>query len=545
MNCRHGFIGSRRVRELVADVYAVVLQIALELTPMQTQRVRDMLAELYKTSSEPTVHDLYDIVMQEIGLESLKEMKLQLRYIAEKLSQSFEVFGKEPKEFWDTYDETCGIVELEGLTDAEKTLVTLTLVQRITEEFSKRKPGRKRLNIALDDAYKAIANYDNNRRETPIAKIVREGRKYGFAMVISTQMLEDMPKSIIGNTAMKFIHSYHDPYSIRNIHTMLNMSELEQDILYRMPVGSCFLFDLEAIQKGKVSPAFIQVDEVTMQEKKAMKAGIKHVAPAIGEKPEKQAQPQMVAATLRAVLKKKDIPDVSVYKFLIAMVESGMDTKRTYALLQKRGWVTSPTTLYGNKGKPSLLERASSNGYIDKDTITRKGNAILDPDTMISAQGIHKGAEVHTALMGKTIRMIQQQGNYPFVDVSKDGFDVGELKPDKKVKGWWDYKHLTIYEVQTDAQEQHIRKCIEKAERNNAELVVVVNDEKVEQEVNRLLNGKYRCMNVSKDGQEPKEPKTQQNQNEAKEPKEPKAQQNQNEAKEPQEPKAQQNQNGI
>ncbi len=474
-----------------------VLQIALELTPMQAQRVRDMLAEMYKTNPEPTVQELYETVMQEVELEKYKEMKLQLRYIAEKLSQAFEVFGKEPKEFWDSYDNNCGIMELEGLTDAEKTLVTLTIVQRITEEFSKRKQGKKRLNIALDDAYKAIANYYG--KETPIAKIVREGRKYGFAMVISTQMLEDMPKSIIGNTAMKFIHSYHDPYSVSSIHKMLNMSELEQDILYRMPTGACFLFDLEAIQKGKISPAFLQIDEVTKQEKEAMKMSIKQVAPIIENKQEKQVQQQKLSATMRDVLKKRDIPDVSVYRFLVAMQESSMDTTRAYALLQKRGWVTSPTTLYGNKSSPSLLERATSGGYFSNNAITKKGNAIIDPETMISVQGVHKGAEAHTKLMEKTIRMIQSNGNYPFVDSDKDGFDVGELKQNKRVKGWWDYKNLTIYEAQTDAQEQHIKRCMEKAERNNAELVVVVDNEKVEKEAERVLEGRHKCMNLSKE----------------------------------------------
>ena len=163
-----------------AGIASEVLQISLELTPMQAQRVRDLLNELYKTTKEPTIDELYQAVMQEAELERYKEMKLQLRYVANKLSQAFEVFGTEPDQFWNSYDSTCGIVELEGLTDAEKTLVTLALIQRITEEFgdAREKKG-VRLNIALDDAYRAIATYYG--KETPIARIVREGRKYGFA----------------------------------------------------------------------------------------------------------------------------------------------------------------------------------------------------------------------------------------------------------------------------------------------------------------------------------------------------------------------------
>ena len=43
----------------------------------------------------------------------------------------------------------------------------------------------------------------------------------------------------------------------------------------------------------------------------------------------------------------------------------------------------------------------------------------------------------------------------------KDGFDVGEIQPDKKIKGWWDYKALRIYEIQTDADKAHLDRSVE------------------------------------------------------------------------------------
>ena len=79
------------------------------------------------------------------------------------------------------------------------------------------------------------------------------------------------------------------------------------------------------------------------------------------------------------------------------------------------------------------------------------------------------------------------------------------------VKAWCPVNRVTgSYGV---SEENVVRKTIgtqlRKAERNNAE--PVVNDEKVEQEANKLLNGKYRCMNISKNGQKPK--RTQRTQN--------------------------------
>ena len=464
-----------------AGIAAEVLQISLELTPMQAQRVRDMLNEMYKGTSEPTVRELYGMVMLEAEGEKYKEMKLQLRYIANKLSQAFEVFGEEPEEFWKSYDNTCSVVELEGLTDAEKTLVTLALVQRITEEFTDGRKGKKRLNIALDDAYKAIADYHG--KETPIAKIVREGRKYGFGMVISTQMLKDMPESIVSNTAMKFIHAYHDPYGIDRVYKMLNMSHLEKEILYRMPVGSCFLFDMEAIQKGKVSPAFIQVDSVAVEEKKELKERIKK---ARIEKIEEKA-PAAKQRSLYDITLGIDIPDVSVWRFLLALRESGGNVTNAHKLLLEKGWVKSKGTLYGSTKRPSLLERAASSGYLSKEgRLTEKAMAILDGERMVDAQGIYKGAELHKSMMKLAIRMIQEKGNYAFVPVEKESFDVGEIEPDRKIKGWWNYKGMAIYEIQTNAREEGIRKCMEKAKRYRARLVIITNDEKIEKEIKEM-----------------------------------------------------------
>ena len=483
-----------------AGIASEVLQISLELTPMQAQRVRDLLNEMYTGTSEPTVKELHDMVMKEAELEKYKEMKLQLRYIANKLSQAFEVFGEEPEEFWRNYDDTCSVVELEGLTGAEKTLVTLALIQRITEEFTDGRKGKKRLNIALDDAYRAIADY--YEKETPIAKIVREGRKYGFAMVISTQLLKDMPESIVSNTAMKFIHAYHDPYHIEKVYRMLAMSELEKDILYRMPIGSCFLFDLEAIQKGKVSPAFVQIDVVTQKEKEELKERIKKVQVADVKEPKVVAKKR----NLYEITAGMDIPDVSVYRFLLALKASKMNIAEANKMLQEKGWVTSTSTLYGSKKKPSLLERAVSGKYATKDGVFHdKTLDIVSPDRMVDAQGIYKGGEVHKALMKRTIGLIQSKGNYAFVPTDKDSFDVGEIQPDKKIKGWWDYKAIRIYEIQTDAEKKHMERSLEKGRRYKAELTIVVNDKKVEEAVKELTQNKIDCINFGKEVGDEKE----------------------------------------
>lgn len=467
---------------------AELLQISLALTDLQAQKVRETLVAMYEEGNEPTIKTLHDRLLKEVDNERYKEMKLQLRYITNKLRQAYEIFGQESKDFWDNYDKTCNIVDMEGLTDMEKKLVTHTVMQRITEEFKIQ--DRIKLYIALDDAYQAIINYYN--KETNITKVVREGRKYGFGLLISTQLLDDLPAPIVANTAVKFVLSYHEPKALESIHKMLVLTELEKGIMHRMPVGNCMLFDHNAIQNGKPHPAYIEVDRITKEERAKLKDSIKRldigkaydIAPL--EKPSKG-----VHNTIREL----DIPSSSVYRFLVAF-DRAKDIAAAHKTLKDKGWITSLTTIYGNKSKPSLMQRATDAGYFRDGKLTGKAQDVLDPYIMIQKQGNRRGSEEHTGLMKHTIEMIQNSGNFAFVLREREGFDVGELKTDPKIKGMWDYYNVTAYEIQTNAIPSEIYRCMEKAKEQQTELIFVTNSTKTKEEIERLTNNQYGCLKL-------------------------------------------------
>ncbi|MCL5100446.1 MAG: hypothetical protein M1122_00625 [Candidatus Marsarchaeota archaeon] len=191
------------------------------------------------------------------------------------------------------------------------------------------------------------------------------------------------------------------------------------------------------------------------------------------------------------------MPDVSVYRFLISMRDSNGNIERCNKLLISRGWITSPTTIYGTRGKPSLMQRAAMQGYINGNEFTKKAKKILEPHIMVARQGTNAGGQVHKELMKKTIEMIQSMGNYAFVPEERDSFDVGEVETIKDRKSLWDTRKLTVYEIQTDAEPSHIKKCINKAKRYNAKLVIVTNSEKVKESVEIQSGGRAECIVIS------------------------------------------------
>ncbi len=453
----------------------------LNLTEMQAQKVRETLTGLYAQGREPNMEMLHGVLLAQMPEERYKETKLQLTYITNKLRQASEIFGDEPEGFWKGYEERCNVVDMHELTDAEKKLVTYTIVQRIIEEF--RQSREIRLYIALDDAYQALLNYYG--KETNITRVVREGRKYGFGIIAATQLLQDVPDAIVGNTAVKFVLGYHEPALQHRVHAMLNMSGIEKDILYRMPIGSAFMFDQRAVQAGRPNPAYVEIDVIGREERRELedKAGRIDVKEADGGK-------RYDAGAKAPRLAGEDVPSVSVYLYMLAMHMAAGNVEEAGRICRERKWITSARTLYGGAGIVPIRQRLMNEGYLKGGRLTGRALETVDPDRMIEKQGEHAGSETHRMLMKKVIKELQERGEYAFVGREKESFDVVGMERARR-KGAWDRRSIKAYEVQTNARKEEILKCIEKARGAGYGLVFVTNDRGVESGIRKIAGKGY------------------------------------------------------
>jgi hypothetical protein len=186
------------------------------------------------------------------------------------------------------------------------------------------------------------------------------------------------------------------------------------------------------------------------------------------------------AATL---LKGLDVPSVAVYRLLLCLRETG-SWDLAYDMLMELGWITSRSTLCGDRYTPSLQQRATVSGYMDADgsTLTEKALNVIDADRLVASQGSNAGGEEHKRLMRLTIEMIQKRGNFAFVPSAKDSFDVGELE---SAGSRWSAR-VKIYEAQTNAKPGELEKCIARSARlatNITSLTIVTDSEKVKARV--------------------------------------------------------------
>ena len=465
-------------KEARASMAVESLMVAARLTPLQSTRVRSALLRLYNDGMEPSLYDLWSMLCSgKNGNAGVLDQRLRAIQ---------RVIGYEPEEFWKGVFARNNLISLSGLNESEKSLVVYSLMQRISELFD-RSPelnSRLRLIVVIDEAWQFIKRereFDIDR-ESSLEKVVRLGRKYGFGLVVSTQQIEDVPKVFINSCALLMLHQQREHrYFGREV---LGFGEFEDAYLTAAGQGEMLLFDRGVAQKGQLWPDYIKVDPLSGTEASALSALFGKYVPYAIHEPEMpiEMHDSMHASGAHRTGSERifsglDIPSVAVYRFMIAIERTGSITE-AYSMLREKGWLTSLASLYGGKRKPSILSRAISSGYVSQEgRLTEKGLSAVNPERIIAKQGIYSGSEEHKELMRRTIKRIQDRGNFAFTLSDKNSFDVGELKA--KMRRIWDYEDVEVYECQTNALQEELNKCVERSRSLNVRMSFVANNREI------------------------------------------------------------------
>ncbi len=466
-------------KESRASMAVESLAIAASLTSLQSTKVKSVLLRFYNEGTEPSLFEMWDaLCSKDAGKANV--MNQRFRAIQ-------RVIGYEPEEFWSGIFTRNNLISLAGLNESEKSLVVYSLMQRISELFDKKPElnSKLRLMVVLDEAWQFFKRERelDIHRESSLEKVVRLGRKYGFGLVVSTQQIEDVPKVFINSCALIMLHQqreYH--YFGRDV---LKLGAFESAYLRAADQGEMLLFDRGMAQKGQLWPDYVKVSPLTAEESSSLASKFKTYTPNTIHEPEMPIEmhdsasriPRAHKAGKIGIFEGLDIPSVAVYRFMIA-IERTNNVTQAHAMLKEKGWLTSLASLYGGKNKPSILARAISCGYVSQEgKLTEKGLDAVNTERIIARQRIYSGSEEHKELMRRTIRMIQDRGNYAFTLSDKDSFDIGELKA--KMKRIWNYEEYLVYECQTNSLADEINKCIERAKKFGAEMIFVANNDEI------------------------------------------------------------------
>ena len=480
-------------KEARASMAVESLIVAARLTALQSTKVKSTLLRFYNEGTEPSLFDMWNALCSK---DTGKANILNQRFRAIQ-----RVIGYEPEEFWSGIFARNSLISLAGLNESEKSLVVYSLMQRISELFDKSPElnSRLRLMVVMDEAwqfFKREREFDEHR-ESSLEKVVRLGRKYGFGLVVSTQQIEDVPKVFINSCALLMLHQQREyNYFGRDV---LELGAFESAYLKAAAQGEMLLFDRGMAQKGQLWPDYVKVSPLSATESALLVGRSRAYAPSIINEPEMPIEmhdngdPASGAHKTgkNGIFEGLDIPSVAVYRFMIA-IDRTRNVTEAYGMLKEKGWLTSLASLYGGKSKPSILSRTISSGYVSQEGKLTERLEVINSERIIAKQRIYSGSEEHKELMRKTIKMIQDKGNFAFTLSDKDSFDVGELKA--KMKRVWNYEELLVYECQTNALPEELNKCAERAKELNVSMAFVANSHEIAKAIEERVH--YMCIVV-------------------------------------------------
>jgi hypothetical protein len=223
--------------ETRASFVSDTLVTTAKLTPLQATKVKSALMYYYRMKKIPRLLDIF--------IDLSKNSKNEL--ICQRLRAIQRVIGKEPKEFWTSILNTNNIVNLAGLNETEKELAVHMILERIYELFNKEQElnSKLRLLVIIDEAWRAThkGRYEDGEYESLVSKIARQGRKYGFGIMLTTQQLSDAPGPFINSSAIKFIHNYQDSDTLNSMARLFKLSVFESTYIENANIGETLVID--------------------------------------------------------------------------------------------------------------------------------------------------------------------------------------------------------------------------------------------------------------------------------------------------------------
>ncbi|MCX8194563.1 MAG: ATP-binding protein [Candidatus Micrarchaeota archaeon] len=131
-------------------------------------------------------------------------------------------------------------IDLHSLpTESLRSLAGLTILQFIKDRMRSEQfqaEGRPRLFVVVDEAWKIASD-----ERSDVISIVREGRKYGFGLIIASQNPTDIHKSIFSNAGTTFIFRLTLASEREYLRSSLSYSDYYEEASHSMGVGQALV----------------------------------------------------------------------------------------------------------------------------------------------------------------------------------------------------------------------------------------------------------------------------------------------------------------
>lgn len=240
----------------------------------EKSRDRVTSTELYQATenySIPTkaldriIHILYIQLINDI-LDN-RAMNEHIAPVINKLksfSHDFEkVFEFSNKDFWDK--KNLVVIDLNRANFVVKKMIPMLIAYKLYEEKKADRENKSSLNLIIDEAHNILSyeslreseSFKDFRLET-FEEIIKEGRKFGVFLTLSSQRPSDISPTIVSQLHNYFIHRLVNDRDIDMIEKAVSyLDKISMESLPILPVGACILSGIIADL-----PVILQVNEL-------------------------------------------------------------------------------------------------------------------------------------------------------------------------------------------------------------------------------------------------------------------------------------------
>ena len=480
-----------------------LLVFGARLTPLQANTVRSAVLEFYAKDKEPTLIEIDKAIL---AMRSDRKQSDLTRQQADLIDQRFRsvqrVVGYEPDDFYKRMLSSNNVINLVGLNDYEKGLVSYAIMQRIYEEFNRQPQlnAQVRLIIVLDEAWQILqTRLGDEALESLPSRIVRLGRKYGFGILVSTQQIEDVPNTFINSSAVKVVHSYHGASVFGSTKDVFGFGDFENAYIKTAERGEALILDKGRAMQGQLWPDYVKVDKLADKEIEALRKKAEVFKPETIDEPElpldmgaKAKPPQK--SSVESFKPPEDRPTPSSHAALLAIYNNnGAKLADLAKYVKAKGWISGDPTIYGSKGRKGIFENLISLGLAKKEgdtyTLTDKGSKWVNPESILETES-EIGSELHKQILVKTIEYLHEKNMFVMATPQPESFDLIAYPIDAKKKFMWDDKNRKAYEIQTSARKDSVLANADKKQKYNIPITWVTYDESILEEIKKITENK-------------------------------------------------------
>ena len=180
----------------------------------------------------------------------------------------------DPQNFGDIFDKNVVVINLHDVNTEMKKTLPLLISKRVYQEQKESAGTPSAISIVIDEAHNILSHESSREAESwkdyrleTFEEIIKEGRKFGVFMTVSSQRPSDISQTITSQAHNYFIHRLINQRDLQSIASAVSyIDKITEESIPTLPTGTCVFSGMAGQMPMKLAMRPLQ----EMQQPKSM-----------------------------------------------------------------------------------------------------------------------------------------------------------------------------------------------------------------------------------------------------------------------------------